>query len=139
MTNRFKNNDTQLNETVLNQFEADLNAYADNAGQIAYTTCLTSAAIVAKTVAITNFTLTKGVKILIKMTYAHTSTTSATLNVASTGAKTILNSNAAFINSTNSWNAGEYLLLVYDGANWIWVNSKPKMTVSNGVLTIYTA
>ena len=52
-----------------------------------YAVCSTSGNTAVKTVSISNFKLTTGVRVLVKFTYEHTSSTAATLNVNSTGAK----------------------------------------------------
>ena len=85
-----------------------------------YAVCNTSGSTVAKTVSITNFKLVTGVRVFIKFTYAHDSTTKATLNVNNTGAKSIRYKgygvfkgyNGGGSNSTdkqypNTWEAGE--------------------------------
>ena len=55
-----------------------------------YAVCSTSGNTAVKTVSISNFKLTTGVRVLVKFTYEHTSSTAATLNVNSTGAKNIV-------------------------------------------------
>ena len=92
-----------------------------------YLTCSTLAAATAKTAACTNFQLVVGAMVIVKFTYAHTSILPATLNVNSTGAKTIVWHNTGYSitqtstsNATkrNSWQANEILTLVYDGTYW---------------------
>ena len=56
---------------------------------------------------------------LVKFTYEHTSSTAATLNVNSTGAKNIVvhcGTDNIFVKDYFSWLAGETVELVYDGS-----------------------
>lgn len=109
-----------------------------------YMTCSTAATTVAKTVSRTNFKLVTGIVIGVKFTYAHRSTTAATLNVNSTGAKTIVWDNSSvsitmpsqsspteaqkLATHYNSWEANETLTLAYDGTYWrIIARNKPPM------------
>lgn len=91
-----------------------------------YAVCSTSASTAAKTASISNFKLVTGRAVKIKFTYAHTSSTAATLNVNSAGAKTIVvhvgtsNVNAT---STFTWSAGETVEFLYDGAYWVAISS----------------
>ena len=99
-----------------------------------YAVCNTATTTAAKTVSITNFKLITGARVLVKFTYAHKSQGSATLNVSNTGAKTICiekpdapYGNSSFsitsIISQNSWQAGDILDLVYNGAYWCVIGS----------------
>ena len=83
-----------------------------------YATCGTAAATAAKVATIQNgaFTLETGVKVSVKFTYAN-SAASATLNVNSTGAKTIQFAGAALA-STQYWAANQVVDFVYDGTYW---------------------
>ena len=111
-----------------------------------YAVCNTSGSTVAKTVSITNFKLVTGVRVFIKFTYAHDSTTKATLNVNSTGAKSIRYKGYGVFkgynggyNSTNkqypnSWEAGEIVEFIYDGTEWVSTLEKRKIDHSNIVV-----
>ena len=99
-----------------------------------YAVCNTATTTAAKTVSITNFKLITGARVLVKFTYAHKSSGSATLNISNTGAKTICiekpeapYGNSSFsitsITSQNSWQAGDILDLVYNGTNWCVIGS----------------
>lgn len=99
-----------------------------------YAVCSTAATTAAKTASITNFRLSAGVRVLVKFTYAHKSSDSATLNISNTGAKTICiekpdapYGNSSFsitsITSQNSWQAGDILDLVYNGTYWCVIGS----------------
>ena len=110
-----------------------------------YAVCNTSGSTVAKTVSITNFKLVTGVRVFIKFTYAHDSTTKATLNVNSTGAKSIRykgygvfkgynggsNSDKQY---PNTWEAGEIVEFIYDGTEWVSILEKRKIDHSNIVV-----
>lgn len=99
-----------------------------------YAVCSTATTTAAKTVSITNFKLITGARVLVKFTYAHKSSGSATLNISNTGAKTICiekpeapYGNSSFsitsITSQNSWQAGDILDLVYNGTYWCVIGS----------------
>lgn len=110
-----------------------------------YAVCNTSGSTVAKTVSITNFKLVTGVRVFIKFTYAHDSTTKATLNVNSTGAKSIRykgygvfkgynggsNSDKQY---PNTWEAGEIVEFIYDGTEWVSTLEKRKIDHNNIVV-----
>lgn len=89
-----------------------------------YATCSTSASTVAKTVAFSGFKLVVGAMMTVKFTYAHTSASAATLNVNSTGAKTIVWRNGTTVvysstaSSSRAWIAGDILTFIYDGTYW---------------------
>lgn len=111
-----------------------------------YAVCNTSGSTVAKTVSITNFKLVTGVRVFIKFTYAHDSTTKATLNVNNTGAKSIRYKGYGVFkgynggyNSTdkqypNTWEAGEIVEFIYDGTEWVSTLEKRKIDHSNIVV-----
>ena len=112
-----------------------------------YAVCNTSGSTVAKTVSITNFKLVTGVRVFIKFTYAHDSTTKATLNVNNTGAKSIRYKgygvfkgyNGGGSNSTdkqypNTWEAGEIVEFIYDGTEWVSILEKRKIDRNNIVV-----
>lgn len=111
-----------------------------------YAVCTTSGSTVAKTVSITNFKLVTGVRVFIKFTYAHDSTTKATLNVNNTGAKSIRYKGYGVFkgynggnNSTdkqypNTWEAGEIVEFIYDGTEWVSTLEKRKIDHSNIVV-----
>ena len=96
-----------------------------------YAVCSTAASTAAKTASISNFKLVTGARVCIKFTYNHTSNTPATLNVNSTGAKTIYYKGMAvtknsYSSANNSWNAGEMVEFVYDGTYWKSIGSDLK-------------
>lgn len=81
-----------------------------------YVTCTTEASTVAKTVAKTNFALSTGCRLIIKMDKANTAA-SPTLNVNNTGAKPLYY-NGEIASADNTWEAGEVLDVYYDGTNY---------------------
>ena len=88
-----------------------------------YGTSDTAAATQAKTATVDNdFSLTTGARVSIKFTYAQTYNGQPTLNVNSTGDIniTIRGTTAA---ARYEWNAGEIIDFVYDGTNWVMVDS----------------
>ena len=99
-----------------------------------YGECSTAAATQAKTVTITGFptTLTAGLSIRIKFANAQTYNGAPTLQVNSTGAKTIRR-----IGGTSAaryeWTTGEVLDLVYDGTYWVLVDGGIASTTYYGV------
>lgn len=90
-------------------------------GSTLYGTCATGASTTAKAVSCSDFTtLISGVTIHVKFTYSNTAS-SPTLNVNSTGAKTILKygTTKPGITSKDSWEAGAIVSFTYDGTNWV--------------------
>lgn len=81
-----------------------------------YATCTTAAATAAKVGTCANFVLTRGALVSVTFTYANTATT-PTLNVNSTGAKSIYASNAAGSASNPiTWDANDTLTFIYSGS-----------------------
>lgn len=85
-------------------------------------TCSTAADTAAKVVTLddaTNFSLTEGVKVAVTFTYACNGTI-ASLNVNSTGAKTI-----TFMGLTlqTRWTSGETVIFTYNGSYWVMSSS----------------
>lgn len=85
---------------------------------IAYAECSTAASVNAKTATIVagTFSLTKGARVTVKFTYAN-SVSNATLNINTSGAKTIRYGNSN-LSSSQYWVAGQALEFVYDGTYW---------------------
>ena len=94
---------------------------------ITYCTCSTAAATAAKVVALdsgdSNWVLRKGAIIGVKFTNTNTAS-SVTLNVNSSGAKSIYYNNAAYTGSSNSicGYASRYTFYMYDGTYWVWIS-----------------
>lgn len=93
-------------------------------GKVFYGTCSTSAATAAKTASITGFTssdLVAGTMVVIKFTYTNTNS-APTLNITSTGAKTIKQYGTTAPGSSadiNGWYAGAVVPFIYDGTYWV--------------------
>lgn len=87
-----------------------------------YGTCATAQGTQAKVATTSNskFTLVTGAKVAIKFTYGNTAS-NPTLNVDSKGAKYI----KAYGTTAPSiyWQAGDTVIFIYDGTNWIMVAS----------------
>lgn len=87
---------------------------ADGAdGKMLFCTCSTAAATAAKTTSISGFSLYTGVTVSVKFTYANTAS-SPTLNVSSSGAKSIRTNGVAYA----YWTAGSTVTFTYDGSYW---------------------
>lgn len=82
-----------------------------------YGVCSTAAGTAAKTVTIDAFSLETGVKIAVKFSNAN-SASSPTLNVNSTGAKSIVSYGTTSA-GTYKWNAGAVVEMTYDGTSWV--------------------
>lgn len=82
-----------------------------------YTTSSTAASTTAKTAALTGFVLYTGATVIVKFTNGN-SATAPTLNVNSTGAKSIKCNGAALTAANRAWSANAILEFVYDGTNW---------------------
>lgn len=83
---------------------------------ITYAECTTPAATAAKVVAADNFRLVPGVQFRVKFAEANTAA-NPTLNIGGTGALPIVYDGEA-ASATNSWEAGEVVLVYYDGTSW---------------------
>lgn len=87
----------------------------------AYGTCSTGASTSAKVVTCPGFVLETGATITVYFTNAQTSTSSVTLNVNDTGAKTVHGPPRSTTSSTRmdgAWEANEAKTFVYDGTYW---------------------
>ena len=111
-------------------------------GDVVYATSGDSASTVAKTATIvsgTLTTLTSGVQAIVKFAATNTAS-SPTLNVGSTGAKSIkrYGTTAVGQNQNESWVAGSPVLFVYDGTNWViagWLNTTYSGGTASGITT----
>lgn len=84
-----------------------------------YGTCSTAAATATKVVSCTNFlSLETGAKVTVKFTYAN-SATNPSLNVNSTGAKTIRYRDSNLDAANEYWKAADTITFVYDGSYWV--------------------
>jgi len=82
-----------------------------------YVTCSTGASTAAKTVTLTGFTLVKGAKLIVYLENANTAQSALTLNVNSTGAKTIRWNGSVTSATVYAMTAG-YYNCYYDGTYW---------------------
>lgn len=84
-------------------------------GQTLYATSSTAAGTAAKvaTLSAGSLTLTAGVSVSVKFTYANTAI-NPTLNISSTGAKAVYTNGSRYA----YWSAGQTVLFTYDGTNW---------------------
>lgn len=100
-------------------------------GGTAYGTCSTAAATTAKVVTSSGFTLSTGAVISVKFTNYNTAT-APTLNVNSTGAKTIKKYGTT-APDTYMWYSGAVVTFVYDGTYWIMQNGTTATTTYYGL------
>jgi hypothetical protein len=119
----------QLSDAI-DSTSTSLAATANAVGKVnnklaAYLNCTTAAATAAKTAALTDFTLFSGAIVAIKFTNANTAA-NPTLNINSTGAKPIVDgTTGGVISGSFGILAGGTYVFVYDGTNWVMVNSGP--------------
>lgn len=98
-----------------------------------YGTCATAAATAAKVATLSGFVLSTGAVVGVKFTYA-SSATAPTLNVNSTGAKSIYSYLTGAAISAKDITAGMTALFHYNGSQWILLNPA---SVSGGGATHY--
>lgn len=79
---------------------------------VKYGTCSTTASTAAKTATISGFSLVSGALVVVRFTYGNTAS-SPTLNISSTGAKSIYRDGSS--SDSLDLASGEAVLLVYDG------------------------
>lgn len=96
---------------VLNDYDANTNATHSGIG-----ICSTAAATAAKVVTLPKLVLTTNQTILVRVNTTNSATSGVTLNVNSTGAKSIKIGGSAW-STSNQLNAGDYLA-TYDGTYW---------------------
>ena len=88
-------------------------------GGVWYGGCNTTASTVAKTASIANFRLVKGAIVVLYCTAANTAEDALTLNINSTGSKSIYyNGSATSSSNILLWDVGEYLTFLYNGSNY---------------------
>lgn len=108
------------NSTVTFTYDGTYWRIQDNPGVWYGSTCSVAAATAAKTTTVNEAVLYKGSMVYVPMTYANTST-SATLNVSSTGAKAVYYETGTTRPTTangHGWIAGKSAAFVFDGAYW---------------------
>ena len=95
-----------------------------------YGTCSTAAATSAKSITCSDFVLETGATVYVKFTYANT-VSSVTLNVNSTGAKTVYWGSST--NCSYTWQANETVGFVYDGTYFQMIKDKTATTSYYGL------
>lgn len=137
--------DTNTTYSAATTSAAGLMSAADktklNNSNIAYATCSTTAATAAKVATLsgnTNWALTAGAIVAIKFTETNTAD-NPTININSTGAKSVVYGTAAITTSNLSYAgyASRVILYMYDGTNYVFLgwsydaNSDTKVTQAN--------
>jgi hypothetical protein len=99
-----------------------LKSYVDN--KVVIGTSATAAATAAKTVALSSFALTTGASVLVTFTNGNTVAGALTLNVNSTGAKTIYHEDGNAVSATHPayFPAGVQIEFTYNGTRWVFKN-----------------
>lgn len=134
----FQNSHTHSNKTVLDTVSGT------NTGDETQTTilsklcankvtCSTDSATAEKAVTISGFSLIAGATIQVAFTNANTATT-PTLNINSTGAKSIYSEDGTVCSSTNPLNipAGATVEFTYNGTSWVYKNRVITNYYNNG-------
>ena len=132
-------NTSDASKPISTATQAALDGKAPKINGIYYGVCSTAAATAAKVVTISGVTeLTAGITIAVKFDNAQTYNGTPTLNVNSLGAKNIRR-----LSGTNAaryeWQAGEVLMLTYDGAYWIIHDGGVATTSYYGVTKLATS
>ena len=96
-------------------------------------TCTTAADISAKVATVDDFTLVTGASVLLLVSSTTNSAASPTLNVNSTGSRAIVDKNGIALTSTTAPLFGGLCLLVYNGANWVLLDSMGNSSLSGSV------
>jgi len=94
-----------------------------------FCSCSTAASTAAKTATLTGFQLKTGSTVHVTFTNAN-SKASATLNINSTGAKTIKWNGQSLTATESPWAAGECVTFVYDGTYWV-VSGQSNISADN--------
>lgn len=105
-----------------------------------YGTCVTAGSVAAKVVSCSEFSLTEGATVLVKFSYEN-SASSPTLNVNSTGAKSIYYKGSTLSSSLYYWGDGNIVEFYYDGTYWnlISIQSDPNIlaTITLGSSAVF--
>lgn len=105
-----------------------------------YGICTTAAATAAKVVTVSadqDFKLTVGALVMVKFTISN-SASSVTLNVNSTGAKSIYYNNAVYTGTSTvvAGAANTHLVYMYDGTNWVWVSHSADSNTTYSAMSV---
>ena len=121
---------SDINDTI-NTKEATLQAAINgkaatvHGNHASYGTCSTAAATAEKAVSVSaNFSLTVGAIVAVKFTNSNTAS-NVTINVNSTGAKSIWYNTAAYTGNDKNvtGNANRITTYMYDGTYWVWISN----------------
>ena len=106
-------------------------------GQMLYATCSTGASTAAKVATLSSGTLTLESGATVAVTFTNeNSVADATLNISSTGAKTIRAAGANLTaTSAYNWTAGATVTFVYDGTYWQMDGTAPLLKATNAAKT----
>jgi len=116
----------KANSLAIGKFTTEVQNKINKAGSDATYrgVCSNTATTYAKVVECTGFELTVGASIVVYMVNASTATSTLTLNVNNTGAKTIYVGDKATASSNRLlWAAGASVTFVYDGSYWVVADS----------------
>lgn len=111
---------TSTGEVTNQTFDLPTGGGSSSGPKIFYGTCDTAADTAAKVVTCSDFTsadLVVGNIILVK--FDHSTTVNCTMNVNSTGAKTVVTRGTNTGISLMPWNDGGIAIFTYDGTNWV--------------------
>lgn len=116
----------QLRQDVsddLEQLHDDVEEMVDKTTSLfGYYSCSTAGATAAKTVQATNYELTNGGNIRIKMEHANTAASPVTLQIGNAAAKDLYYNNEA-VSDENTWEDNEVIIVYYDGEKYLATNS----------------
>lgn len=100
-----------------------------------FAVCTTEGNVAEKTVSVPGFKLVDGARIVVRFRYKHLINSRAYLNVSNTGSKSIFLSStwstAYAVDSTNTWDEGEMVELVFYDGFWYAVASSLSFTLNN--------
>ena len=85
---------------------------------VGYYVCDTAAATAAKTIQSTDYELTTGGNIRIKMTHANTAASPVTLQIGNAAAKELYY-NGEPVSTSNTWDDNEIITVYYDGSHYV--------------------
>lgn len=105
-----------------------------------YGTCTTAAATAAKVVTVSadqDFELTVGALVMVKFSVSN-SASNVTLNVNSTGAKSIYYNNAVYTGTSTTvcGYANAHFVYMYDGTNWVWVSHSADSNTTYSTMSV---
>lgn len=108
-----------------------------DAAALYYGVCSTSSNLPIKDVTCPDFVLETGAKILVLMSEM-TVVGNISVRVNGTNSKPLVTKLGSSVNSINTWAAGDYVFLTYNGAQWVWVNSNETVSTQTDSFTTST-